>query len=148
MVYFVNLKEVLLLHIFHYLNLIEENSEKYSLGKFKQSNKFIFVYLFYMATYKVLDIEEDMDDRYNSCKNDMDFLKIITTHDSDILNYYLFSRFKLNQNISVDDNVKKNDIMIDLQSCAKELINNKTVYNKIPKNIKKLYEKAFDEVMK
>lgn len=139
---------LLILHVFHYLSLIEKNSKKYSLGKFKQSNKFIFAYFFYMATYKVLDIEEDMDDRYNSCKNDMDFLKIITTRDSDILNYYLFSRFKLIQNISVDDNEEKNKIMIDLQSCAKELIGNKTVYNKIPKNVKKLYANAFEEVVK
>lgn len=134
---------IFILSVFHYLEFIEENYVKEKLNEqFEISNKYLYILNFYLNLFQALGFNDDMDNRLNSCKSDEDFIKISTNLDDDILNYFVMARVNLIMNFKKQDKKEMEKHLVRLQEEAEKFINDKTVYNKLPKNIKKLYSQA------
>lgn len=131
-----------ILSVFHYLNYIEGIAVEKGLKEFEIPNKFLFVLNFYLNLFSALEFNDDINNRINSCESDMDFLKIITTSDNDILNYFALASTGLPARFKQQDEDDMEYFLESLQRKAEGFINDKTVYNKLPKNIKKLYSNA------
>lgn len=124
--------------VFNSIRYMNEKLDERVINKVQVRNKFMYILNLYEAIFSALDLNDKLYDMYEDCDGEEGYREIMDNIDEDILNYYLFVKVQIRAlELREEDEEFFKDLLDIFEEHARYYINDKTKYNKIPKDFRK-----------